>query len=150
MIKGSASMILGSILSRQVLASSTDIAQNVNMNEQKPFRFSAASEKFMSMFDLKFPIVQAPAGGGELVVQVEFGRPLRQRLEKERLVLDVSAGIERLHPAISLSARRTNSSRTGILKRLPDSALAPATAALALAAGSSRLPVRARSAALAR
>ncbi len=63
MIKGSASMILGSILSRQVLASSTDVAQNVNMNEQKPFRFSAASEKFMSMFDLNYPIVQAPAGG---------------------------------------------------------------------------------------
>jgi nitronate monooxygenase len=63
LIKGSASMILGSVLSRQVLASTTDVAQNVNMNEQKPFRFSAASEKFMSMFDLKYPIVQAPAGG---------------------------------------------------------------------------------------
>ena len=52
LIKSSASLLAGTFLAKQVLASDSDLAQDSNLKDDGEFRMSAASNKFMSMFDL--------------------------------------------------------------------------------------------------
>ena len=63
LLKGSASIALGPLFSNRVLASTTEVKQTSVSGDQKKFRFSPATRKLLSIFDLRYPIIQAPAGG---------------------------------------------------------------------------------------
>lgn len=63
LLKSSASIESGGLDSQRILASASDAIQPSVSGEQKKFRFSPASAKLLSMFNLKYPIIQAPVGG---------------------------------------------------------------------------------------
>lgn len=63
LFNGTASVALGSVMPSQAFASLAKPTQASAKGGDGKFMFLPASERFMSMFKLKYPIIQAPAGG---------------------------------------------------------------------------------------